>query len=321
MLDALKFVNRATADKDVFKALTHICVYDGKLQGSNTQIAIEAESSQVTGLNFVVPCEKFVKAVIGCRGEPTLTITEQGTLKVSHGRFRVTLPLMAFDSYPLQTFKSDDAVKIDAPTRFISTLKKVLPFISQDASRPWSLGASITPNYVYATNNVTLVRSPISWAGPTINLPAHVIRELTLIDNPVDEVWASERSISFKFEGGVWLRAQLFTDRWPEMSQMFDKPQVFEEVPDGILQAVESLIPFCPNPKFPVIRFEDGIITTATGVHSAEIGFDWKGQGAYRAEVLQLVLGVARQWTPSNYPSPVFFKGQDIEGMMVGVRR
>jgi len=320
MLEALKFVHRATADKDVIRMLTHICVHDGKLQGADSRMAIEADCPELAGNSFTAPAEKFIKAVLGCKGEPTIVANDDGTIKVSHKRFRVTLPTLKVSDYPVQTFKPADAVKIAAPAGFINALRKIFPFISQDASRPWSLGVCLRPEYLYATNNVTMARVPCEWNGPIINLPRYVVQELLDIDKPVSEIWASPTSISFQFEG-AWMRAQLYTDSWPEsVTKMFDVEREYEPVPENLLEAVEQLIPFCPDVKFPSIYFKDGAITTANGLQSAELGFDWHGTGVYRAEVLKLVLGVARHWTSSAYPKPVFFKGDGIQGMMVGIR-
>jgi hypothetical protein len=320
MLDALKFVNRATADKDIIRSLTHICIHDGKLQGADTKMSIEAECPELAGQSFTAPAEKFIKAIIGCKGDPTITPNADGTVKISHKRFRVTLPTLNVADYPRSEFKPDDAVHIDAPSGFIAALRKLLPFVSQDASRPWSLGVCLRPDYFYATNNVTMARVPVAWNGPVINLPRYIVQELLDIDQPVLEIWASASSISFKFDK-AWMRAQLYTDSWPEsVAKMFDAPRTYEKVPLGLLDAVEQLIPFCPDVKFPSIHFRDNGITTANGLQSAEIGFDWKGVGVYRAEVLQLVLGVALEWDPTAYPKPVFFKGDGIQGMMVGIK-
>lgn len=320
MLDALKFVNRATDEKSVIRALTHICVHDGKLQGADSKIALETECPELAGFSFTAPAEKFVKAVTGCNGEPKIEVNADGTIKISRSRFRVTLPCLKTEDYPITAFKTEDAVKITTSVGFLQALKKVKPFISQDASRPWSLGVWVSEGYVYATNNVSMARAPVEWNGPSLNLPGYAVDQLLDIDQPIDEIWASAAAVSFKFKNG-WMRSQLYVDGWPpSIASMFQADRVYEQVPDGLKDAVERIIPFCPDSKFPTIYFKDGGITTANGLQSAEIGFDWAGVGVYRAEILQLVLGVARHWTPQAYPKPVFFKGDGVEGMMVGVK-
>lgn len=321
MLNALKFVNRATADKDVVRILTHICVHDGMLQGSDHRISIAAECPELVGHSFTVSADKFIKAVVACQGDPSIEPQPNGTIKIKHGRFRVTLPTLRTEDYPTATFKPDDAEQIVTPTGFLEALRKLMPFISRDASRSWSMGVCLRSDFFYATNNVTLARVPVQWNGPVINLPSFLIEELLDINEPITEIWVSPTSISLKFKG-AWLRSQLYSDAWPEsIPSMFKSDVAFVTVPPGLLEAVERLIPFCPDAKFPSIHFNDGGITTANGLQSAEIGFDWQGIGVYRAEVLQTVLRVATSWDPTAYPKPVFFKGAGIEGMMVGIRK
>jgi len=320
MLEALKFVQRATADKDIVRILTHICVKDGKLQGADSRMAIEVACPEMAGYSFTVPAEKFIKAVTACKGQPNITVGEDGTIKVSKSRFRVTLPILPSTDFPTQSFKPDDAVEIKDFQGFRPALRKILPFISLDASRPWSLGVNLCADYFYATNNVSMARVPVSWEGPNINLPRYVVEEILDICQPILSIWASPTSISFEFPEG-WFRAQLYADSWPQgIASMFDKEREFEPVPEGLSAAIEQIVPFCPDVKFPTIHFTQGSITTANGLQSAEIGFDWHGVGVYRAEVIQLVLGAAKEWTPSAYPNPVFFRGDGIEGMCVGVK-
>jgi hypothetical protein len=101
---------------------------------------------------------------------------------------------------------------------------------------------------------------------------------------------------------------------------MFNAQREFEPVPGGLLEAVEQLIPFCPDVKFPSIHFAEGCITTANGLQSAEIGFDWEGLGVYRAEVIVLILKIATHWNISGYPGACYFKGLGIDGLFMGVK-
>jgi hypothetical protein len=283
-------------------------------------MSIAADCPLLAGHSFTVPAEKFIKAIIGCKGDPAITHNADGTVKISHKRFRVTLPTLNAADYPSTEFAPKDAVQIKSPAGFLDALQKLQPFVSKDASRPWSMGVSLTPTHFYATNNVTLARVPMEWNGPVINMPNYVVDELLDINQPIQEIWVSTSSISFVFQG-AWMRTQLFTDAWPtSIPAMFNAQREFEPVPGGLLEAVEQLIPFCPDVKFPSIHFAEGCITTANGLQSAEIGFDWEGLGVYRAEVIVLILKIATHWNISGYPGACYFKGLGIDGLFMGVK-
>lgn len=319
MLDALKFVERATADKDIIRALTHICVHDGRLQAGDSKIALECTCPELAGHSFTVAADKFIKAIAVCDGVPKIEILDDSRIKVSHKRFRVTLPTLKVEDYPRSEMRK--STEIPVPEAFIEALKRVFPFVSQDASRPWSLGVWLQDGYACATNNVTLVRTPIDWHGPAINLPRFAIQEILDIKIPITRIFVDGSALEVEY-GDAWFKTQTYTDIWPDSAvQLFNRPMPeMHSVPADLLKAVEKLIPFCPDVKFPSIYFKDGAITTANGAQSAEIGFDFEFTGCYRAEVLQLALSVASEWSPQTYPQPIFFKGDLIEGMLVGLR-
>ena len=318
MLDALKFVERATADKDIIRALTHICIHDGRLQGADSKMALECACPELTGQSFTVPADKFIRAVTACDNDPTIELLEDKRVKISHKRFKVTLPTLKVEDYPRAELTGE---ALTVPDGFIAALRRLFPFISQDASRPWSLGVWLDGQYAYATNNVILVRTPLAWIGTPINIPRYAVQEIIEIAKPIKQLWMSTNAIGIEYDD-AWFRAQKYVDEWPAnvtglFARMCDTMQV---VPDGLLEAVNKLIPFCPDVKIPTIYFQHGAIATANGAQSAEIGFDWEGVGVYRAEVLQLVLGVAKEWDPTTYPAPCFFRGDKLEGLLVGVR-
>ena len=322
MLDALKFVNRATANKSTIHAYTHICVHDGKIQGSDSKMAIECDCPELAGCEFTVPADKFIKAVSACDNQPKVTINAEGVVKVSYKRFRANMPSLNVADYPRTNFDDEHSQVVAAPENLGATLSALLPFISQDTSRPWSQGIWISDGYAYATNNVILVRSPIDWPHEAINIPEYAVRELTMINKTPVSLSISKNSIGVSYEG-AWFKAQLYQNPWPQsVSGMFDKKAgEMIDVPAELLPSIEKLIPFCLDEKTKTIYFKGSEISTADGAQSAQVELDWDGVGAYQAGHLQLVLGVAKRWTPSAYPAAVFFEGENIEGVFVGVRQ
>lgn len=320
MLEALKFVQRAASDKDIIHAFTHICVRDGRLQGNDSKIALECACPELAGLAFTAPADKFIKAISACDGIPKIEILGDQRIKISYKRFRVTLPTLKVEDYPSSELKRTNTV--ENCNNFIEALRRIFPFISQDASRPWSLGAWLENGYAYATNNVTLVRTPIDWQGTPINLPRFAVDELLNVKQKITSIHLDETSLEVEF-GESWFKTQTYVDQWPPSAlQLLEKLDIsaMSTIPDGLAEAVDKIIPFCPDVKFPAIYLNNDHIATANGAHSAEMGFDLNTSGIYRAEVLQLVLGVAQQWAPATYPAPVFFTGDQIEGMFVGIR-
>ena len=97
-------------------------------------------------------------------------------------------------------------------------------------------------------------------------------------------------------------------------------PTDLQPVPQGIGDEIKKLIPFCPDIKHPTVVFKEGCVSTQDGEQSAEIGFECAAAGIYNIERLLEVLAVATYWDPTTYPRPVFFKGDKIQGLIVGIR-
>lgn len=322
MLEKLKFVERATATKDVIRILTHLCIHDGKVQGGDSKIAIEVDCPELAGHSFTVDSIKFIKAVTACDDQPKIELLEDGRVKISKGRFVARLPTLKADAFPRAELRSAGDATIVTPDKFIETLRRVSPFISLDASRPWSQGVWLDGAYAYATNNVSMVRLPLVWAGPKINIPRYAVEELISINQPIKSIHVTKGSIAVEYDDS-WFKAMTYVDEWPQgtIDKLFSQmPASMTPVPDGLMQAVERIVPFCPEPKFPTIYFKNGSISTADGAESAEVGMDWNGTGAYRVEALQRVLEVAKEWMPDTYPAPIYFKADDMDGLLVGIR-
>jgi DNA polymerase III sliding clamp (beta) subunit (PCNA family) len=317
MRDTLKLVRGSVSTKDFVPVLKCFHLYNGRIQGQNGRIAIDAPFASLGITDFTVPAERFLKAIDACDSEPDISITDSGKLSVKRKGFRATLPLGEHSAFPL-AIKSGELLATGG--RFISTLRELKPFISDDASRPWTNGVLLSEGYAYATNNVVLVRSPFAWDFGDINLPVYAIDELLRIGIEPDEILLDENALTFVL-GEAWLRAQLLTGEWPDVAARFEDIEFGDVVPSGIIQAIEKILPFCPDPKMPEIIFSAEGVSTAAGEQMAAIEGISLPDGCYRAEVLLLALSVAQRVNFAAYPAPVAFCGNKVEGMFVGLRK
>ncbi|HEY6020864.1 MAG TPA: hypothetical protein VIY48_13480, partial [Candidatus Paceibacterota bacterium] len=215
---------------------------------------------------------------------------------------------------------SQEGTAVKLSPDFFKALQLVKPFISQDASRVWSTSVLLTESYMYATNNIILVRVPIEWCDLEVALPASTIDRMIEVGQVPTSCFLSEQSVSFEY-GETWMRSQLIMERWPNVAAMMDEAEpATEPVPVDLADAIEALKHFCTNEKFPVINFGETLKTDAGEQEASFDGFDLPA-GAYHADQLLKVLAVATHINFSAYPKPCSFKGPGIEGMLVGVRK
>jgi len=329
--DSLNFVKGAVSAKDLIPVLTHFHFYEGRVQGGNGKVTMDAPAD--IGIDCTVPAIKFLKALNTCSdNEPVeVALTDSGKVRVKQKGFRALLPVAPHEDFPRIIIDTEViGVKRALPSGFLSMLKVIAPFIGDDATRPWSCGAFITQTHLYATNNISLVRAPYNW--PTehrhLIIPLYAVNELLRIGRDPDHFIVEETAITF-FYGDRWLRTNLLGNQWPDIERMFDCHNDFQgdTASKPLIEVVEKLIAFCPDEKQPVIHFdaEANCIHTDEGDTSATIEFEAHQQiipeGKFRAEPLLATLrasdSIQMKWPE---PCPFINNKTGLQGMIVGVR-
>lgn len=320
MLDVLKRVLGAVSSKDALPILTHFCIYDGRIQGSNGVVCVDSACEYFKGALFTAPALPFIKAVQACKGAPTMSVDSKGRLVIKEGKFKATLSLLSAELYPQLSLDGSPA-RLEICGGILPVLRKLAPFVSSDASRLWTQAILVHDGYAYATNNAVLLRSPISVKG-AVAIPAPAIEEVLRIGVEPSYLLVEETWVAFVYED-YWVRSQLFTQEWPaRMWQLFEEYKIDDScpVPEGMLEAVTTLAPFFPNKKVPVVLLNDDGVSTQDGVTTATVECASFPRSAFRLEPLRDVLEIAAYIDFSSFPNPVPFKGPGIEGLIAGMR-
>ena len=200
MLNTLRFVRGAIAKRELIPVLSHFHVYDGRIQGSNGKIHIDAPCEDLKGFNFTVPAERFLKAVDACDGEPKLKVTAKQKLSISKGSFRALLPLGEHDAFPIT---KSEGKRVKYKGGLLQCFKTVYNFIGEDASRPWACGCLIRDGYVWATNNAVLIRTPFDGELTELNVPSFAVDELLRIGEEFSTIKVTKNTIEFHYKNGA----------------------------------------------------------------------------------------------------------------------
>ena len=314
MLMTLRFVRGAVAEKDHVPVLTHFRIQNGRIQGSNGRMAIDAPCPQLSEVDILVPADRFVKAIDSCDEEPTLKITEGGKLSISLKPFRVLLPLAEVGDFPMQ---QPTGVSVGCPVGLKNVFKRLRPFVGSDASRPWQCGILLRDGLAYATNNVTMACMKLPWTGGDIVLPSYAVDEVLRVQFEPTELLLDKTSMTFHY-GTAWMKTQLLNLEWPNVQDMFVSG-VLPAAPESMLAAVQKIIPFCPNKKFPAIQLSERGVSTSEGDMMATVEGDILPNSMFRAEPLQAVLNEALAIDFTPYPKPCPWYGDGIKGLLMGV--
>jgi DNA polymerase III sliding clamp (beta) subunit (PCNA family) len=317
MLEALKFVQGAVAKKDFVPTLMHFHILNRRILGYNGNLAISSPIDlDIEACPSAVP---FVKAIKTCRDTAALHITASGKLAIKSGAFRVYVDCTA-EPFPYIEPQGEH-ISLEG-VKLLPVLKKLLPMVALDASRPWASGILFRGQSAYATNNVVLIEHWLGYEFPVnINLPVLTIKELLRIKEEPIGLQVSDNSITFFFEGDRWLRSQVTTLEWPDISRILSVENNAVALPDGLFSAVADLANF--TGELDQLFFQGETLSTVPhkddGAQMEVPGL--QGDGCFQATQLLLLEGVAEKVDFTAYPAPCIFYGENCRGAIVGVKQ
>jgi len=321
MLKALKFVKGAVAKKDYQPALTHFRIANGRVIGFNGTIALSSPIDlDIEATPKALP---FVKAIELCASTTVaIHMTPVGRLALKAGGFKVFIDCSDEGDLLDSIVPQGEDVPIDSG--FLAAIKRLLPYTSNDASRLWAMGVLLRGQSAYATNNIVLLEYWIGSPMPDINLPASAILELNRINEQPIKVRLSENSVTFFFQGDRWLRSQLLSVDWPDISALLDKAfegADLQPIPPMLFGAVEMLAPFVDLEGR--IYFRDNILCTGPepegGVGASMAMEGLPAYGAYHHKHIASLNGCATDIDFTRHPNPCPFIGEKLRGVFLGM--
>ena len=316
MLKALKFVQGAVASKGFDPSLTHFKIENGNIKGFNGSLALSSPIE--LDLDVAPKAIPFIKAITACKSTTAMHITPAGRLSIKSGKFKAFIECTPDEEYP--DIEPEGKI-IEIKGGFIEILKQLQPFMAEDASRPWARGIWLKGQSAFVTNNIIIIQSWLSVPFPiSINIPANAIKELVRIKEEPTHVQVSERSASFLYEDGRWLRTNLLSEDWPNIEPILDVECKPIPVVDGFYQAIEDISPFVEETNR--LLFKDNLICTHTdeGV-GASVALDGlQDYGAFNFKWLGKLEGLAEKIDFTLYPRPCVFYGHNLRGAIVGMK-
>lgn len=316
MLKELKFVQGAVAKKDFVPAMTHFAIEKGTVRAYNGVLALSSP------IPFDIDCKPkatpLVQAISNCMETVTLSITTAGRLRVQSGSFKAFIDCIEGETPHVQP--EGEEVHFDGE-QVLKAFQTLEPFVGNDASRPWTNGILLRGQSAFATNNVCLVEYWIGADVPfTVNVPMSAIREMLRIGEAPTHAQLDASSITFHYSDDRWIRSQLYSTEWPDLTGILNRPSKPIQIDERIFEGIEVIKPFCD--ALGRIHFDNEALKTHLE-EGAGASYDVPGftaNGVYRFEILKLLKGVAQTIDFGTYPEPCMFFGERLRGAIVGMR-
>jgi len=329
VLDTLKLVAGATSEKDIIPVLKHFAFRGERVYATDGRITISAPCIELASIiTGTVDAQKLIAAfeIIGTgKWEIIKPLDDMTHIKIKANNFLARIPMGPIDAFP---FTDEGAYQLKK-IALLDVLRKLKPFIGTDASRPWSCGVYLGGAVAAATNNVTLAVCPSPlFLSHEIMLPVFAVDELIRIGEEPIGILQEDNRISFLLPYNATLSSVLVTEQWPklpmELLKAIASDAQYRVIPKALAQAVEYLLPFCLDPKAPLICFTERNVHTQEGEIQGRVDNVFSHQGRialpcrFRAEPLRSMLDVATHADFTKFPR-VPWKGVGIEGAIVGV--
>lgn len=321
MLAALKFVQGAVAKKDFVSALTHFKIENRFIKSFNGNLSLCAPID--LDINTSPNALEFIKAVQSCKDDTTrITLTNNNRLKITSGKFTAFVNCLT-EEFPEV---SPEGAVLPPPLDLVPTLKLLFPFISEDASRPWSRGMLFAGNVIRATNNIVVVEKWVSECFPYIvNVPKTAVAELIKIGKQPVSMQLTDSSVTFHYDTGAWVRTNTLDTAWPDIEgKVFGSCVTTGEVllTRELFEELETLLPFLDE-QGKLFFFDGAVSTTADGATGAYIETPQHFTPAiFGAKYFISLQTVAHRIFMGNAPKPCLFFNEDgtLRGAIVGIR-
>ncbi|MBL4904263.1 MAG: hypothetical protein JKY62_16695 [Desulfocapsa sp.] len=316
MLKALQFVKGSIASKGFDPTLMHFRIENGHIKGFNGSLALSSPIE--LDLDVSPKAIPFVKAITACKATTVMHVTPTGKLSIKSGKFKAFVECAPDEAYP--EIKPEGKI-IPLKGSFIETLKKLQPFMAEDASRPWARGILLKGQSAFVTNNIIIIEAWMERPFPVeVNIPASAIKELVRIKEEPTHIQLDERSASFLYEDGRWLRTNLNTGEWPDITPVLNRECDPKPLAEGFFEALIDIAPFAEETS--MVMFINGAICThkdeGLGA-SAEVD-GLPEEGAFNHKYLSKLEGLAEKIDLTLYPTPCIFYGDKLRGAIVGMK-
>lgn len=319
MLEALRFVQGAIQKNGITPELEHYQIKNGHVVGFNGYMALSSPIDLT--IEALPKATLFHKALQACGDSIAIDTTPAGRLHIKSGNFSAYIPCIERDVYEA---KPRGTVYPVAPG-LAKTFARMLPFIADDATRPWAMGLSIGGGCYTATNNVILLQV---WDGhqmPTFNCPRFAVAEVARIRQDPVSIQICADSVTFHFENGRWLRSQLLEQGWPveKMNSVLERaPDAAAPLPlpEGFFDAIETLAPFAESPMSPIFTTAAGLSTgRADSQEGASVRMMGLPDAAFRLKALMMLRGEIDAIDLTRHPLPCHFFGPNSRGALIGM--
>lgn len=314
LLDAIKFVGQVCKDAGPINE-THL--YLGQHWATAFNGVIAAGIPITEDIHCCPQSKTIIQALSKCNEQIAFTQIKN-QLSIKSGKFKAIIPCI--DPTLLHLAIPDPAIA-DIDDKFKAGLECVGSLPNENAQNIY--GASILMNGRSLLATLAGKMIVEYWHGidllPGLALPVAVVKPLIETKTPLIKFGYSSSSVTFYYQDGSWLKSQLYSEQWPDISSVLDRPSNAWPIMPAFWEALAAVAPFS----------DTGLVYFGTGVlqshEVASVGAQYELEGipkgpAFPAKQLALM----RPWVKSVdwlMPNGLMAYGDQVRCAIAGVSR
>lgn len=309
----LKFVKSVATD-NLTRSNIFLAVENGHIRANNPIFAAGCPID--IDLNFAPYADSFWKAVKQCKTVSSLTLNKSGGVEIKSAKLKVTVPCM--DLADVAHFPKPSGTPVELNGADLSNvLKTALPFVHVDNTRPWANSVMLQDGYAYATNNTSIIRIETGFAVPRqVSIPLVAVKEVVKHKYKIDSLRVDEKSVTFGYENGYWLRSLTYEMSWPDLQNVLHVDCTPHPIPDDFFEALRTCAEFKSDG---VVELKDGEMVHKHDL-SGEVRYKVEGlpkKGAYSIKLLSNFEGTFTDADFNTYSDKAVFTSEGVLGVLM----
>jgi hypothetical protein len=328
LLARVKWITDAVASQDLgLQGLTSYLIRNGNIHANDGRMVV-GTPFPFDGPEVLVPAEQFEKVLFNKPDGDFEWLREEDRLVLKRGRFKGRIKTMPLETWVMPTDLPGGLTPI--PDDFILCIEALLPFVSENATKPWAMCIGIQGDYMYASNNIAVARChcPTGTGLDEFLLPRWVLEFLVKRQEGL-VAWAVEEEVgrlTFLWEDGSWMRSSNIVEKFPPAQAILDRymtGDVDVEITDEWRKIIRRIAKIADDP---VIRLRVDECAGSTGEvlaiedEASTPCPEGLLETVWDLRYLEAVIKAATHWNPRTYPNPAPWRGDFIEGIIAGRR-
>lgn len=184
----------------------------------------------------------LIDALSKCDESFSLTQLDNGRLSIKSGKFKAIIPCL--DPLLMQTASPDPQI-VGITNKFKEAVEAVGVLANENAQHVLTASVLMNGATVISTNRVMLLEY---WHGldlpPNVPLPKEFVKALAKQKKNLTGFGFSHNSATFYFEDGCWIRTQLYSDSWPDVSSILNREANLWSIDPSFFKALDTVASF-----------------------------------------------------------------------------